>query len=82
MNMLNTAFCYLYNQFLEKLVNEKTDPLVIALDKLIGSECKYCMSIRGIMLGAGVALFNFYGLLLIALAILFAIGERKFLCKV
>lgn len=44
-------------------------PLVRFLDATTGSSCKYCMACRALMLGAGVALFNVAGLVLIALAI-------------
>lgn len=44
-------------------------PLVRLLDATTGSSCKYCMACRAFMIGAGVVLFNAFGLLLVLAAI-------------
>jgi hypothetical protein len=80
--MLKRTFCWLYNKWLSKAVNEKSDPLVRLLDAIAGSECKYCMAVRAGMIGIGIGLFNCWGLGLIVTAILLTIGERKWLCDV
>jgi hypothetical protein len=77
---MKKLFCLLYDLWLSKFVDEKTDPLVVLLDFIIGSSCKYCMAVRGIMVGLGLGLFNLFGLGLIALAILFTIAEKHWLC--
>jgi hypothetical protein len=83
--MLKRSFCWLYDQWLSKAVNAKTDPLVRLLDFVAGSECKYCMAVRCLMLGFGSALIflcPLAGLAILALAFLFTLGERYWLCVV
>jgi hypothetical protein len=95
--MLKRLFCWLYEQWLSKAVNEKSDPLVKLLDFLAGSECKYCMAVRCVMLGLGAGFVSsvFYhylagvaitlgvlGVVLSVLAILFTLGEKYWLCEV
>jgi hypothetical protein len=78
--MIKQAFCWLYNQWLSKAVDSKDDPLVRVIDAIAGSECKYCMGVRLGMIGMGLGLFSWYGLGLIALAILLTLGEKHLLC--
>lgn len=83
--MFKRLFCWLYAQWLSKAVDQKSDPLVRLLDFLAGSECKYCMAVRCLMLGFGLALlfsFPLVGLAILALAFLFTLGERYWLCEV
>jgi hypothetical protein len=77
---VKTLFCWLYNQWLSKAVDQKTDPLVVALDWAFGSECKYCMAVRALMFGIGLGLFDLFGLVLMALSLLLTLGERHWLC--
>ena len=79
--MLKKTFCWLYDQWLSKAVNERSDPLVRLLDTLFGSECKYCMAARCLAFGVGLGMFNWLGLILMALAILMTLGERYWLCN-
>jgi hypothetical protein len=78
---MKVIFCWLYNQWLSKAVDQKTDPLVVALDWSLGSSCKYCMAVRALMFGIGLGLFNVFGLVLMALAVLMTFGERSWLCE-
>jgi hypothetical protein len=78
---MKVIFCWLYNQWLSKAVDQKTDPLVVALDWALGSSCKYCMAVRALMFGIGLGLFNVFGLVLMALAVLMTLGERSWLCE-
>ena len=84
--MLQKLFCWLYSQWLAKFVDEKTDLLVVWLDFLVGSGCKYCMAVRAAMMGFGAGLLaaEHWGLGLgIGLpAFLFTLGERYWLCEV
>lgn len=80
-SQLQKAFCWVYQQWLFKLVNEKTDPLVIVLDFLFLSNCKYCSISRAVVFGIGLGLANVWGLLLIILALIMTIGESYWLCE-
>ncbi len=85
--MLKKTFCWLYDQWLSKAVNERSDPLVRLIDAISGSECKYCMGTRLYALGLGSGLVfvgswvTWLGLILMALAILMTLGERYWLCN-
>lgn len=74
-------FCWIYRQWLSKLVNEKTDPLVILLDFLFLSQCKYCSISRAIFFGVGLGMANIWGLLLVILVFMMTIGEFYWLCE-
>lgn len=84
--MFKKLFCWFYSQWLSKFVDDKTDPLVILLDALVGSSCKYCMAVRAIMVGSGFGLLAAghwgLGLSIMLLAFLFTLGERHWLCEV
>jgi hypothetical protein len=80
--MFKRLFCWIYDQWLSKAVNDKNDPLVIFLDFTTGSSCTYCMATRAVMLGIGIGLFDWYGLSLIALSLIFTLGEKKWLCDI
>lgn len=54
-------------------------PLVKILDLLVIGDCSYCAVIRALMIGLGIGLFNWFGLVLIALAIALRMGERKYI---
>lgn len=54
-------------------------PLVRALDAVAGSKCKYCMAVRVGLIGAGLALFNWVGVVLVAIAVGCTVLERR--CK-
>ena len=85
--MLSNLFCWVYNQWLSKAVNDKTDPLVRLLDFVAGSECKYCMAVRCLLIGVGVALPVGGGWCILAgfasagVAIVMTVGERRWLCE-
>ena len=83
---MKKIFCWLYSQWLSKFVNEKTDLLVVWLDALVGSNCKYCMAVRAVMMGFGFGLLVAghwgFGLGIMLLAFLFTLGERYWLCEV
>jgi hypothetical protein len=79
---MKNLFCKLYALVLSKVFDQQTDPLVRLYNALIGSSCKYCMATRAGMIGLGVGMFNLYGLALIALAVGFTVGERRWLCDV
>ena len=81
MKPIRMAFCWLYAQWLSKLVDDKTDPLVRAIDFIAGSGCKYCMAARMFFVGFGIALWSWVGLGLITLAFLMTLGERHWLCE-
>ena len=51
-------------------------PLVRALDATIGSNCKYCMASRGVMLGAGIGLANWVGVLFVLAALILTLFEK------
>lgn len=95
--MFKRIFCWLYDQWLSKAVNEKSDPLVRLLDLIAGSECKYCMAVRCLMVGFGGGLvsavfYHFFfgvaatlgvaGIVLCCLAFLMTLGEKYWLCEV
>ena len=80
-------FCWLYTNWLAQLGKDGS-VLVRTLDFVIGSHCKYCMSARGILLGAGLALLthsSWYGivtgLVLLATVAAMTIGERSGWCE-
>lgn len=86
--MFKRLFCWLYDQWLSKAVNEKSDPLVVVLDYLFGSECKYCMAVRALLFGVGLGTMCFahgwyaaVGVLVSMLVVLMTIGERLWLCE-
>lgn len=84
---MKTIFCWLYSQWLSKAVDKKTDLLVRLLDALFGSECKYCMAVRCLLIGVGVALPVGGGWCILAgfasagVAIVMTVGERRWLCE-
>lgn len=87
MDKIKTIFCWFYAQWISKAVNEKTDPLVIVMDKLWASPCKYCFASRVGVAGAGFgALLRLdvwgivLGALLFATSVFLTYGERRFLC--
>ena len=68
------------HEFLESKFLYSTDaPVVKILDLLVIGECMYCAVIRALLIGLGVGLFNWVGLVLVALAIVLRWGERKYL---
>jgi hypothetical protein len=68
------------HEFLESKFLYSTDaPVVKILDLLVIGECMYCAVIRALLIGFGVGIFNWFGVLLIALAIGLRWGERKYL---
>lgn len=85
--MLKKTFCWLYDQWLSKAVNEKTDFLVRLIDAAAGSNCKYCTAVRMYMLGLGIGLIVaggiaiYIGIALHTLALLMTLGERYWLCN-
>lgn len=86
--MFKKLFCWLYDQWLSKAVNERSDPLVRLIDAAAGSECKYCMAVRMYALGLGIGLIvaggvaAYIGIALHTLALLMTLGERYWLCDV
>ena len=82
MRHVRRIFCWLYAQWLSKLVDQKTDPLVIAIDFVAGSNCKYCMAVRMFCIGFGLALWSWLGFALITLTLLATLGERHWLCGI
>ena len=79
--MFKNLFCKSYDLWLSRLVSKKTDPLVVALDYLFGSECKYCFGVRSLVFGFGIGLWNWFSIPLVALVLLMTYGERNWLCK-
>lgn len=79
---MKKLFCYAYNLWLSKLVDEKSDPLVVLLDFLFSSSCKYCMAVRALVFGVGLGLANWFGVALVALALACTLGEKYWLCEV
>lgn len=81
--MLKRLFCWTYDTWLSKAVGTKQAPLVRALDFVAGSECKYCMAVRCLIFGAGLAItasggvWVVVGLALAAVPVLMAVGERR-----
>ena len=85
MKTVKAAFCWVYAFWLSKLVATQSDPLVAALNILLGSKCKYCMATRAILFGAGLPLLWFVPILgaaLIAVAVGMTLGEKYWLCEV
>lgn len=81
MRHIRRVFCWLYAQWLSKLVDRKTDPLVIAIDFVAGSNCKYCMAVRMFCIGLGLGLWSYAGLGLVLFALLMTFGEKYWLCE-
>lgn len=78
--MLKKYFCLIYDQWLKRAVNDKSDPLVIVLDFFFGGSCSYCVLCRGIMFGVGLGLASWVGLVVAGLAVACTFGERYWLC--
>ena len=90
MNTFKTLGCKAYS-WLEKHWFAKImypgAPLVKLMDWTIGSECKYCMAFRAVMigfglgfcLGFGLGIGGVFGVVLVIAALLLALFERT--CK-
>ena len=82
--MLKKTFCWLYDQWLSKAVNKRSDPLVRLIDAISGSECKYCLGVRQWFSGLGFGLlltsYWYVGLGFIVGAYLMTLGEKHWLC--
>jgi hypothetical protein len=89
MSNIKFLFCWLYAQWLSKAVDSKSDPLVVVLDNLFGSGCKYCMAVRALLFGFGAATGFFAPWLWLMICghtmavsiVLMTIGERLWLCE-
>lgn len=86
---MQKLFCWLYAQWLSKAVDQKSDPLVIALDFLFGSNCKYCMAVRALIFGFGLAVgifalgwLSIFGFGAAVLMLIMTIGEKYWLCNI
>jgi hypothetical protein len=81
-NKLKALSCKLFgwakNKGYEHLIYPGA-PLVKTIDFLFQSECKYCMSLRAMVFGFGLALTNWLGLALILAAVGLTVFER--FCK-
>ena len=79
------SYAWLEKQWFDKLVYTDS-PLVRSLDFSIGSECKYCMATRALILGLGYGLtasggvLGYVGAALVLLALLLTLAEN-FLSK-
>jgi hypothetical protein len=82
MNKIKKMFCWMYYAWLSKVVDSKSDPLVIVLDWLFGSSCKYCMTTRALLFGVGVGLGGLIGVVLMITAVLLTLGEKLWLCEI
>lgn len=54
--MLRKLFCWLYEQWLSKAVDSKSDPLVRFTDYCFGGKCSYCTNYRVMSRGIGAVL--------------------------
>jgi hypothetical protein len=79
---MRKLFCKVYAIWLAKLVGTKQQPTVRLLDLVVGSECKYCMAVRCLVLGVGIGRMDLWGLVLVVTAIALTLGERYWLCEV
>lgn len=83
--MFKRLFCWTYDKWLSGAVGTKDAPLVKLLDFIAGSECKYCMAVRCLLIGTGIGLsvhggwVTMSGLALICTSAVLAVGERKWL---
>ena len=88
MDRLKTAFCWLYTNWMKHAVGSKDSLVVRVLDKLFGSECRYCMSVRTLIAGVGIGVLlrgEFWSLVfgvgLVAVSLALTYGERNWLCE-
>ncbi len=54
-------------------------PFVKILDLLVIGECMYCAVIRALLIGLGLGLFNWFGLILVVGAILLRLAEKRYI---
>jgi len=81
---MKKLFCKIYEVWISRIIADKHSPLVVVMDYLIGSPCKYCFAVRAGMVGAGLPLLWFVpwaGVILVLLALGLTYGERKLLCE-
>ena len=76
---MKKLFIKLHEFWEEKFLYSLDAPLVKILDLLVIGDCAYCAVVRALLIGFGAGLFNWFGLVLIALAIGLRMGERKYL---
>jgi hypothetical protein len=80
------VFCFVYEKWMRYAVDEPTDPLVVCMEILWGSNCKYCFAVRTFLAGLGTGLlfvggvWAAVGVSLALLSWLLALGERHWLC--
>jgi hypothetical protein len=76
---MKTLFVKLHEFWEEKFLYSLDAPLVKILDLLVIGDCAYCAVVRALLIGLGAGLFNWFGLVLVIIAILLRMGERKYL---
>ena len=76
---MKKLFLKLHEFWENKFLYSLDAPLVKILDLLVIGSCMYCAVVRALLIGLGVGLFNWFGLLLVALAIGLRMGERKYI---
>ena len=76
---MKKLFLKLHEFWENKFLYSTDAPLVKILDLLVIGSCMYCAVVRALLIGLGVGLFNWVGLVLVALAIGLRMGERKYL---
>ena len=76
---MKKLFLKLHEFWENKFLYSLDAPLVKILDLLVAGDCIYCAVVRALLIGLGVGLFNWVGLVLVALAIGLRMGERKYL---
>lgn len=83
-DLVRSGFCIVFKIWLSKFVDHRSDPIVRLLN-ILESDCKYCQIIRWLMAASGVSMMThgywLSGLSAIALAYLFTLGERHWLCE-
>jgi len=72
-------FCWINDQWIKRFVNDDKDIIVRLVDS-IKSQCSYCTNVRVFMLGVSTLAPFWLALMLILLVILFAWGEKKYMC--
>jgi hypothetical protein len=78
-NSFGKWFCWLNDQWIKQFINDDKD-IIVKLINSIKSECSYCTNVRVFMIGAAVFAPLWLGLLFTFLVLLFAWGERRYMC--
>jgi hypothetical protein len=65
--------------FEDKFLYSLDAPFVKILDLLVIGECMYCAVIRALLIGLGLGLSNWFGLILVAGAILLRLAEKRYI---